>query len=425
MMKILLVMFSFPPFNAIGSIRAVQLAAFLEGHGHEVRVVAGDGLPFPRALAMPDLKARIFRALFRNVEAPIVLGRKLLRRKNADVSGWQPGKRESWMVRLVGLYRAIFAMPDGQIGWYPAAMRASEHALRDWTPDVIVSSALPFTAHLVASRLARRIGKPWVAEFRDLFSGNPYSDLPSWRSAIDRKIEKTVLASAGAIVAVTPLIADELARAHGKPTFTIMNGYDVIDLDATPSPPNRIGRSLNIVYTGIIYPGRRDPLPLFEAIRRMGERGRRINVQFYGQDLRGVSDAALATNLANQVSVHGVVSYDESLRLQRQADVLLLLLWDDPRERGTITGKVFEYIGAGRPILAIGCSDGIASTLVRDRNLGKSATSPDAIADALNKWIDEIDATGVVSAPSVASRAGLSRQEQFAAYEKLLQSLAS
>ncbi|MFX8466478.1 glycosyltransferase, partial [Acinetobacter baumannii] len=82
----------------------------------------------------------------------------------------------------------------------------------DWTPDVIVSSALPFTSHIVESRLARRIQRPWIAEYRDLFAGNPYSDRPGWRRSLDHRIEKATLSTAAAVVAVTPHAADELRR---------------------------------------------------------------------------------------------------------------------------------------------------------------------------------------------------------------------
>ncbi|EGP06589.1 hypothetical protein CSIRO_3845 [Bradyrhizobiaceae bacterium SG-6C] len=424
-MKVLLISYSFPPYNAIGAVRAVQLAAFLEDKGHDVRIVAGDQLPYPVALDMPPLKARIFRARFRNVEAPLNWARKFVGSGGSGAVGLASGARRGWMVKLVNLYRALFAIPDGQVGWYPAAMRAAKDASREWTPDVIVSSALPFTAHIVASRLAREIQKPWIAEYRDLFAGNPYSDLPRWRSSLDQRIEKAVLSSAAAIVAVTPHAADELRRVHHKPTHVVMNGFDAAEQVSALSPPNQLGRKLHVLYTGIIYPGRRDPTPLFQAMRLMGERGRRVTVAFYGQDLRGVREAAAEENVDAQVTINKPVSHSESLRLQRQADILLLLLWDDPRERGTITGKVFEYVGATRPILAIGCHDGIASTLVRNRGLGATASSPEAIASELNRWIEQIDASGTVPFVPASARKGLSRGEQFADYEKLLQSVAS
>jgi hypothetical protein len=199
-----------------------------------------------------------------------------------------------------------------------------------------------------------------------------------------------------------------------------MNGFDAREAATDIPPPIEIGRVLKIVYTGIIYPGRRDPSPLFQAIRSMGARGQRVVVEFYGQDLRGVGESAAEVGVEGQVTIHHLVSHDDSLRIQAQADVLLLLLWDDPRERGTLTGKVFEYVGSGRPILAIGCLDGTASTLVRDRGLGATAHDPAGIVEALDRWIQQIDTHGTVQPVPSSARQGLSRSEQFSEYEKLL-----
>lgn len=423
-MRILFISFSFPPYNAIGSVRAAQLALFLEKHGHEVRIVAGDQLGYPKTMDLPPLKARIFRARYRDLEAPLNWARRILGARPSANATADTATKKIWMVALVNLYRTFIAIPDGQAGWYPAAMRAAKQALKDWTPDVIVSTALPFTSHVVASRVSCRTGKPWVAEYRDLFAGNPYSDLPKWRTVLDRLIERLVIARSSALVAVTPQIANELAQVHGVPTHVFMNGYDDAEVSVDDAPPVAIGRPLQILYTGIIYPGRRDPSPLFAAIRLMGELGSRVRVSFYGQDLRGVQAAAVANGIADQITICDPVSHQESLRLQRQADILLLLLWDDPRERGTITGKLFEYIGAGRPILATGCVDGIASSLVRERKLGLSAADPAAIAEILKRWIAEIDRTGTVSPPLASGREGLRREEQLASYEALLRNLA-
>lgn len=401
----------------------MKLALFLESKGHDLRIVAGDRLPYPLGLQSPPLRAPIFRGNLRDLEAPVNFARRILTSKTPSQVAHQAGDSKSLMAKSVGIYRSLVAIPDGQAGWYPAALEASKQAIQDWTPDVIISSALPFTAHAVASRIARRIRKPWVAEFRDLFTGNPYTHLPGWRQSLDRKIEKAVMAPASAIVGLTPQIAHELELVHKKPTYVVMNGYDELEENVDVHPPIKKDRPLNILYTGIIYPGRRDPSSLFQAIRLMGDRGRRVTVAFYGQDLRGVREAALEAGVASQVTVHEPVSYYESLRLQRAADVLLLLLWDDPRERGTLTGKVFEYIGTNRPILAIGCQDGIASTLVRNRGLGITASDPASVAHALSSWLDQIDADGMVPFVPASARKGLSRNEQFGDYEQLLRSL--
>ena len=141
-------------------MRAAQLAAYLEGQGHELRIVAGDRLPFPAALTVPPLKAKLFRAGLRNIEAPIDFGRRLLGSNAAGGAALPAGEPSGVLAMLVKIYRASFAIPDAQIGWYPAAIAAADRAVESWTPDVIISSALPFTSHLVAARIARRTRKP-------------------------------------------------------------------------------------------------------------------------------------------------------------------------------------------------------------------------------------------------------------------------
>jgi glycosyltransferase involved in cell wall biosynthesis len=413
--RILLVSYYFPPLNASGAVRLGKLVSYLVKQGHDVRVLAAEGIPLPANLDSPSVK--VARAKASNIAAPIdrVRTRFFGNAGNAYQSA-APGMGTRC---IANLYRALFAIPDAQIGWYPAALRAVRELMRGWAPDVIVASAPPFTAHIVAARLARESGRPWIAEFRDLYAGNPYGDMPSWRVWIDRWIENAVLKSAAACVTVSQPLADELAARHGKPVRVVMNGFDAGA--ASDALPRVRSRELRIVYTGIIYPGRRDPVPLFQAIALLGEAAKRVRVDFYGQDMRGVRAAAQSAGIEDCVGVHGSVSHELSLRYQREADILLLVLWDDIREVGVYTGKLFEYAGSRRPILAVGCGAGVAAALVRERRLGIAATDPAEIAAALKNWIGQIDRDGQVEAPPTDAVVGLSAAEQFQIYETLMQ----
>ncbi len=418
-MKILLISFAFPPFNASGSVRMGKLAAYLVKRGHDVRVIAGEGLSLPRTLDVEITESAIHRCAYRRVTTPIDVARQWMARRSGDRHLGSDAP-DPWARKLVNIYRAIVAIPDSEIGWYFSAVATAKAAVSDWMPDVILSSALPFTSHLVASKLARLLKRPWVADFRDLFADNPYADAPSWRRAVDRLIERRVIATATACVTISEPLAETLTTLHGKPTIVVMNGYDPDDYPLDVQPPRGPGRPLRILYTGIIYPGRRDPTPLFQAMRMLGDRARRIVVDFYGQDLRGVRAAAVDAGMSDQVHVHGPVPYAQSLRLQCEADALLLLLWDDPRERGVFTGKLFEYIGADRPILVIGCADGVAASVIRERGLGVSTSKTSDVAKILEQWITRIDNIGYLAAPNVEARHEYSRSVQFAKLESLL-----
>jgi glycosyltransferase involved in cell wall biosynthesis len=217
-------------------------------------------------------------------------------------------------------------------------------------------------------------------------------------------------------------MAATLRTRHSKPTLVVLNGFDRHAASAAPAHPD--GHApLRIVYTGVIYPGRRDPSPLFAAIAMLGVGARDVKVDFYGQHLRTVSELAQHYGVSGQVHLRGPIAHIDSLAQQQMADVLLLLLWSDPREAGVYTGKLFEYIGSGRPILAVGGAQGVAAEMIRSRGLGVVASDPKAIADALRKWLAEKRATGAIAAAPAEAKAGLSREEQFSKVDVLLKQL--
>jgi glycosyltransferase involved in cell wall biosynthesis len=363
--KVLLLAHAFAPHNASGSVRAVKLAEFFDECGYDLRVITAAPLAYPRTLAARVPEARVLTTRWLDVFAPLEAARRLL---------------------------------PGAAG---GGMGGTTHG------------ALPFSSHLVASRLARRFGCPWIAEYRDFFAGNPYQDTPAWRDAIDRRVEAAVMRSAAASVTISPPMAEELARRHGKPAVSVPNGYDPEDFAAADAPAPFDPEMLTILYTGIIYPGRRDPSPLFAALAGLAPEERaRIELRFHGQDLRGVAEMARRHGVEDRVRVGAAVPYRTSLAWQKQADVLLLLLWDDPREQGVCPAKLFEYAGAGRPVLSLGYSGGVAADLIRTRGLGHVGSDAGAIAAALRAWLAQKRAGGVAAPPEDA-RAGLSRRDQF------------
>ena len=416
-MRVLLIAQAFPPFNASGAVRVGALARDLVDRGHDIRVLTASPLPYPRTLHNSLADEVIVRTS--SLDPLALLAR--LRRRPTSPGGVSTGALldHGYWGRLVRSFAAVLAIPEPQIGWYPSAVRAGRQLLRHWKPEVIYASALPFTAHLVAARLARAAGGvPWIAEFRDHFAGNPYSNLPAWRAPIDRCIERRVVASASACVTVSAPMAQTLRDLHEKPTVVVLNGFE--SPAASPAELAASSAPLRIVYTGLIYPGRRDPSPLFSAIASLGLNADQIEVVFFGQDLRGVLEAAARHGVSDVVRVNGAIGHEAALIEQRKADVLLLLLWNDAREAGVYTGKLFEYVGAGRPILAVGAEDGAAAQLVRERTLGVAASDPTLIAQALQNWIQEKQSTGRVAPAPDSAKRGLSRHEQFTIVDDLL-----
>jgi glycosyltransferase involved in cell wall biosynthesis len=322
----------------------------------------------------------------------------------------------------VNAYRSMLSIPDAQAGWIPYAIKFGKKLFASWRPGLIYSTALPFSSHVAAARLATIAGCPWVGEYRDLYSGNPYSEVWAARARLDAAIEKRVAASARALVAVSPLMTEHLVRLHGKPTETIMNGFDPADFARVPDLRAKFDPAkVTIVYTGIIYPGRRDPAVLFEALRRLGPRRHDFEARFYGHSLEPVIDAARRAGVEDVVGTFAPVPYLTSLGLQKAADLLLLLLWDNPLEKAVLTGKLFEYVGAGRPILSLGCADGAAAAIVRERGLGMATNDPDLVARYLCDLAASKAGPAAARPPAPdAAGLGLTRREQFQKLERFL-----
>jgi hypothetical protein len=315
----------------------------------------------------------------------------------------------------------VIHLPDMRADWIKTAIPSGRRLIREWKPDLIFASAPPNTGLIVASRLARSFGIPWVADLRDLWVDNPYYSAPRWRRPVDAVLEWLTLRNAAGLVSVSPSWADQLRRRHAKATVVVYNGYAEEDFPEHSTRPDR-GETLTIRYTGSIYPGFRDPSALFTAIRLLPDGLRSsLIVEFFSDEGETVLAAATAHGVTDSIAVEPRVPYRRALEPQMDADILLLLQSSEPRDEGNLPAKIFEYFYARRPILFIGYEKGIAARFIRERNAGLVSNSPARICDQLQTWISDKQAGRLkILDPSVGL--GLSRDEQ---YRKLEQCLAA
>jgi len=213
-----------------------------------------------------------------------------------------------------------------------------------------------------------------------------------------------------------------LREKYCKPTAVVLNGYDPEDyLPRTAPVPG--GGGLRLVYTGMVYESRHDPRMLFEALRFLGAEANNVRVEFYGRYVGIVKELALQYAVEHLVSIKGQIPYRDSLRMQQEADALVLFLWTDPEERGVYSGKLFEYIGASRPILAIGGMRTVAADLIAERGLGAVCKTSEEVAMQLRAWLEEKRNSGSVQAPASKAGIGLTREAQARRLESFLNEL--
>jgi hypothetical protein len=420
--RVLIVSYFFPPFNSMGAIRVGKMAKYLALFGHDVRVVTARDQPLQQTVPVELEEERIERTSWINVNRPAEMA--MGGRARIAAQGYSAGGRAGRGLKGLGaIYKRATNIPDGEVGWAPFALSAASRLIADWKPDVLYASAKPYTSLLVAHVLARRHQIPWIAELRDLWTDNPYTPYTPWRKKLDGRLERRILSSAAGLVTVSEPLGETLRTKYGKPTAVVLNGFDADDHPKPQSTGPVAGPMLRVVYTGMVYAGKRDPTPLFLALRSMGDAATQVRVVFYGRYLDAVRDLARNHDVEHLVEVNEPIAYGEALQAQAEADVLLLLLWNSLQEKGIYTGKVFEYFGARRPILVIGPEDNVAAALITQRGAGVALNVPEAIAEQLRHWIQLKTERGALPPLPEEALLGLSREEQARSLERFLYQL--
>ncbi|HZO97812.1 MAG TPA: glycosyltransferase [Gaiellaceae bacterium] len=355
-MKVLLVTMYFPPAGGGGVQRPLKLATHLPELGIETHVLAPDDPQWVHRdehLPMPTL-AWVHRARYVGPRG---------RRPAEELHGTRGLERYSRRLQLLG--RRL--LPDEGVPWNLTAVPAAIRLVRQEGIDVVLTTSPPGSVHLVGAAVRRTTGARWVADLRDSLVAHPHRDaerlLVRAKEQGQHAIARLVASQADAVVAVSEAIAEEMrARGPRGHVAAIANGSDFDDFDGLeyhPSPDR-----FRITHAGSFF-GKRDPRPFLTALARVDG----VVARFVG-DFRA-ADREWAAGILDRMELVPYAPHRRSLELQRDSEALLLLIPDaGGRGRGVLSGKLFEYLAAGRPILAVVPPDGAAAELVRATGAG-------------------------------------------------------
>ncbi len=381
-LRILFVSGFVPPHAPMGAVRTGKLEAHWRRLGHDVRTIA---VSPPGAVIDQAAHPSLYYVPYEEPGRWITRVKAALRpAKPAASSGTSsagpaPDATKIRSLGLTDLYRQIVQFPDRHRVWIGAAIKLALSWRNEWKPDLIYSSGPPHSGQVIASKLSSRLGVPWIAEMRDLWIDDPYLDRHPWLKPFHDWFARTISARASGFVVVTEEARAGLRKVTQKPIVLSYNGYDPSDFEGmdvvAPLDPQR----LTIIHAGTIYLGRRDPTPLFLAIAALGPDAAKIRCLFYSDTNGAVAALARQLGVEASVEIREAVPRATILRVEREVDILLECRWIDPKGDGVIPGKLFEYIGARRPILSLGSLTGEAAAIVRENDLGLVSNDPAAI----------------------------------------------
>lgn len=365
MKRVLMIAYHFPPLAGSSGIqRTLRFTRYLPEFGWEPIVLTAHPRAYDRTSddQLADIPAgvRVIRA-----------------------QAWDTARHLS----LAGRYPAFLARPDRWRSWSLGAVPAGLAAIRQFRPHAIWSTYPIATAHRIANTLVARSGLPWIADFRDPMAQDGYpTDPATWRSF--ERIERETIARASFSTFTTPsALATYQTRYAGSAVRLALleNGYDEETFaDVRPGEALTPGK-LTLLHSGIVYPSERDPTQLFAALGRLRDTApasfSRIAIRFRAP----VHEALLQQfahhyHVAQAIEILPPVGYREALAEMLRADGLLIL--QAANCNAQIPAKLYEYLRARRPILALTDLDGDTAHVSRAAGIEAIAPLDDAAAIA-------------------------------------------
>ncbi len=396
MKRVLIIAYLFPPCPEIGAQRPYKLAKYLPSFGWE---------PVILTAKLPGEKPEGFRVIetdykdvVNTIKSRIVSNPKKTLHEQLGISVTKNFNHTTWKSRLIKIVRETIAYPDDKRGWFKYAVKSASEFLDNEKVDAIISTSSPVTSHLIAKKLKQKYRIPWIADLRDLWTQNPYHNKFSLINFFERRLEIKTLSEVDAIVTVAFPWIDTFKILHkNKKIFCVTNGFDKDDF---PKLPSKLTRKFTITYTGILYNGKRDPSLLFEVLAELNKDNRinrdLIEIRFYGPKEEWLLVDIKRYNLEGVVGFYGFVPRKEALDRQKESQILLLLLWNNKNEEGFCPAKLYEYFGAGRPIIAIGRRGHIVEGLLGTTNAGKYICDHDTLKSVLLEYYREFVNSGEV-----------------------------
>lgn len=340
---VLLIAFHFPPIQSSSGLqRTLRFAQYLPEFGWKPIVLTIGAPMLPRARIRPG-----------GPQSPA--GCEVVRAPCLDVARH---------LSIGGNYPRFLALPDRWASWQFLAVPMGRRIVHKYAVDALWSTYPIATAHKIGAGIARTTGVPWIADFRDPMAQDDYPTEPRQKRAFEQ-VEALVVKHATRLMFVTPsaqaLYRTRFSEKPAEHFVLLENGYDESAFDSLDEISPRRSQPPVLLHSGIVYPQERDPTALFTALGHLARSGAiregdfliRFRAPVHTQLLRSLADRHDALPF---IDIQPRIPYEAALREMVSADALVVMQGSNCNEQ--IPAKLYEYLRAQRPILALADPEG-------------------------------------------------------------------
>ena len=376
---ILIISYYWPPSGGSGVQRWLKFVKFLSKLGWKITVYTPENPEFPVVdeSLLRDVPEGV-NVITQSIWEPYSVYKKFVGRSQKDgigasfMSEEKGPSRAELMARWI---RGNWFIPDARKFWIKPSIKFLSPLVSRGDFDMVISTGPPHSMHLIALALKEKFNIPWLADFRDPWTKIDFVDelrLTEKSSRTHAKLEKDVVQKCDHLIVVSNTMATSFSKLkNAQHISAIPNGYDADDFDSTLAVPLKQG--FNIAHVGSLTPDRNAPA-LWKALAALSAESaafaKELNIRFIGKIDFKARQELETLGLWTKVDVVDYVPHRELLNHLMENQVLLLLVNQTKNAKMILTGKIFEYLKANRPILALAPVDGDLSNLLKDTNAG-------------------------------------------------------
>ena len=368
--KVLIITYYWPPAGGSGVQRWLKFSKYLRDFEIEPVIYTIDNPSYPildksSESEIPKDLEILKQAIFEPNSLLSIFG-STSKKESAGFLNPNP----TFFGKIIQYIRANYFIPDARKFWIQPSVNFLSNYLENNHIDAIITTGPPHSMHIIGLELKKKLGIKWISDFRDPWTEIDYfQQLPLTKKATKKHqdLEQEVLINSDMVVVVGETMKDKFLK-HTNRIEVLTNGFDTIETSLT----QELDQKFSITHVGLMNSDR-NPTILWEVLNEISN----TNPDFKN-DLRikliGKLDDAVIQDLKvfdhNTIETIPYLDHKDVSKYQASSQVLLLSINEVPSAKGIITGKIFEYLQAKRPILAIGPEDGDAAMILKNTNAG-------------------------------------------------------